>query len=46
MLCSSLYDVIVLLFTFDGSFGDNEGISETAGIKQFVHSTNLINLGR
>ena len=34
---SSLHDVIVLLFTFEGYFGNNEGISETAGIKWFVH---------
>ena len=43
---SSLHDVIVLLFTFDGSFGNNGGITETARIKWFVHSTDLINLGR
>ena len=46
MSYSSLHDVIVLLFTFDGSFGNNEGIGETARMKWFVHSTDLINLGR
>ena len=43
---SSLHDVIVLLFTFDGSFSNNEVIIETTRKKWFVHSTDLISLGR
>ena len=46
MSCSSLHDVVVLFFTFDGSCGNNYVIGETARMKWFVHSTDLINLGR
>ena len=37
MLWSSLHDVIVLLFTFDDYFGNNEGINETERMKWLVH---------
>ena len=46
MSLSSLHDVVVLLFTFDGSFGNNHGVGETARMKWLVHYTDLINLGR
>ena len=44
VLCK--YNVVVLLFTFDGSFGNNHRIGDTARMKWFVHYTDLINLGR
>ena len=46
MSSSSMHDVIVLLFTLNGSFGNSERIDGKAQIKWFVHSTDLISLGR